>query len=356
MKRSVQCPTDSCEDSFRRRYSLSMNGTPSRSGNSGIGPNAEDLDGVLGRFQDWAKTRRDQPTSKYSSTAGIDRGAASRKANLGGGVREPSYEQALRASSYRRPASPDATEVPPQATKPPPHAKSQAELPELDSTTSRYHATAGTANPVRALAPTTIASADSRTVKANRSKASGAEMGLPVASTPRSRTAATKSQVRSSNRSPPRLTCLDPAVAAVSSSPEVTRPQASTQAAKPQRIQPAFREVPKGTAGLATTASAVLDAKSIALSLRVSNAEQARIRASAGRANLSVSAYLRQCAIGVDDLRDQVELALTKRRQQETNAAAPPGLSAIPGILGRFGRHWFQRLSGHHDYTAISLR
>ena len=94
-----------------------MNGAPSGPGNQGLGPNAEDLDGVLARFQDWAKTRQSQPSSKYGSTAGIGRGAASRKASLGGGVRELSYEQALRASSYRRLAYPKAAEIPPQELK-----------------------------------------------------------------------------------------------------------------------------------------------------------------------------------------------------------------------------------------------
>jgi hypothetical protein len=293
MKRSLQFPTDSCEDGFRRRYSQTMNGAPNGPGNSDLEPNVEDLEGVLGRFQAWEKTRRDQPNSKNGSTTGIGRGAASRKANLGGGVRELTYEQALRASSYRRPAYPKAAEISPQALKPQAIASPQAELPEVDSATSLHPATAGNAKSAVSVRP-------------------------PL--------------------------------------PEVTRLQASTPAVKPQRTQPAFREVLKGTAGLAATAGTAPEIKSFPLSLRVSDAEQTRIRACAARANLSVSAYLRQCALGVDDLRDQVELALTKLRQQEANAAAPPGLSAIPGILGRFGMHWFRRLRGHHDYTAISLR
>ena len=109
---------------------------------------------------------------------------------------------------------------------------------------------------------------------------------------------------------------------------------------------------------LAATAKSAtaLESKSIALSLRVSDAEQARIRACAGRANLSVSAYLRQCALGVDDLRSQVELALGELKKQETKVATQPGLSAIPSILGRFAMRCFQRLRGQTEYTAISLR
>lgn len=292
------CPTDSCEDNFRRRYSLTMNGTPrngspSRPGDSGLEPNAQDIEGVLGRFQAWEKTQRNQSSSKSTSTRGIGRGAASRKANLGDGVRELTYEQALRATSYRRRAYPEAAATSPQALKAQAIASPEAELPEVDPATSLHPATAA------------------------------------------------------NNKS---------AFSVVPSLPEVTRRQASTPAAKPRQIQPAFREVLKGTAELAATASVVPEIKSFALALRVSDAEQTRVRACAARANLSVSAYLRQCALGVDDLRDQVELALTKLRQQEANTAAPPGLSAIPGILGRFATHWFRWLRGHHDYSAISLR
>jgi hypothetical protein len=99
-----------------------------------------------------------------------------------------------------------------------------------------------------------------------------------------------------------------------------------------------------------------LESKSIALSLRVSDAEQARIRSCAARASLSVSAYLRQCALGVDDLRGQVELALGELQKQEARVAAQPGLSAIPSILGRFAMRCFRRLRAQTDYTAISLR
>ena len=123
---------------------------------------------------------------------------------------------------------------------------------------------------------------------------------------------------------------------------------------KRQPLQPSFGQVLKGTAGLSATSTAVLGTKSVALSLRVSDTEQARILACAARANLSVSAYLRQCALGVDELRDQVELALAQLHKQDLKSP-PPGLSAIPGIFGSFIARLFRRLRGNHDYTAISL-
>jgi len=112
------------------------------------------------------------------------------------------------------------------------------------------------------------------------------------------------------------------------------------------------------SAGLAPNAkdSAALENKTIALSLRVSDAEQARIQACAARANVSVSAYLRQCALGVEELRDQVELALGELRERDALKSTPPGLSAIPGILRRVAAGWLRRLRGNRDYTGLSLR
>ena len=123
-------------------------------------------------------------------------------------------------------------------------------------------------------------------------------------------------------------------------------------------IQPAFREVLQETAGLSTTAkiASIPESKTIALSLRVSYVEQARIQACAAHANVSVSAYLRQCALGVEELRDQVEVALGELRKQDSKRAAPPVLAAIPGILRNVAVGWFRRLRGHQDYTGISLR
>src|SRR5277367_1518299 len=125
---SSDWPANFCEDCFRRGYALIMNGAPSEPGNSRPGPIAEDIDSILGRFQDWANARRDQSASRNAMNSG--RGPALRKPNLGGGVRELSYEQALRASSYRRQAYPEATEKSAQALEPEPIAVPQAELPE----------------------------------------------------------------------------------------------------------------------------------------------------------------------------------------------------------------------------------
>jgi hypothetical protein len=126
---------------------------------------------------------------------------------------------------------------------------------------------------------------------------------------------------------------------------------------QPAIPQPAFREVLQRSAGLAANnRDAALANKTVALSLRVSDAEQARIQACAARANVSVSAYLRQCALGVEELRDQVELALSELHKQDVQKQVPPGLAAIPGILRHAAAGWFRRLRGNSDYTGISLR
>jgi hypothetical protein len=319
-----------------------MNGAHSGPDASELGPNGEDLNSIMGRFQDWTKTRRDKPTAKYGATTGFGRGVASDKAKLAGEARELTYEQALRASSHRRPAYPAAIETSPaefkvQTTK---HQTEEKGQPSNQAGNDARPAAKPARVPQRSvsgpnLKPTT-------------------ELVAPI--------------VRSARTAPDRSTL--PNLSRVShpstqrtaaENPSLIRPKSfrtSTSTQKEQRIQPAFREVLTGTAMLAATpkSGAALESKSTALSLRVSDTEQARIQACAVRANLSVSAYLRQCALGVDDLRGQVELALGELQKQEARVTAQPGFSAIPGILGRFAMRCFRRLRGQTDYTAISLR
>jgi len=127
-----------------------------------------------------------------------------------------------------------------------------------------------------------------------------------------------------------------------------------------------FREAVKGSSSSALTTAAqhgegsLEPGKSTSLSLRVSDSEQARIQSSAAMAKLSVSAYLRQCALDMDDLRGQVGLALARLREQQVRAAPPPsaepGLAAIPGILARFARQSLRRWLGGGNYRAVSIR
>ncbi len=372
---------ESGEDHGARRYSLSMNGAQGGPGNAGGEPNGEDLDSVLGRFQDWAKARRAQPASKHDSVAGIGRGTKPKKANLAIGARELSYEQALRASSYRRMLNPEIETSPP--AKPQAPVRLPVDAPAFDLRASPQHADVipvAVAAPQRL--PRTFHKAEFEPATTTRAKASTVvEAGTAASNFPRaSKTSApTRSDARPPTRPPghrqragnapnSRLPAvqrydtarskLEEATTVAPPAPQLAGLQTSTPTRRPQVAEAAFREVLQKTAGLVAAAkpSPVPETKSVALSLRVSEAEQARILACAARANLSVSAYLRQCALGVDALRDQVELALGELHKQDAEASRPPGFVAIPGILGRFASRCFRRLCGHQDYTGISLR
>ena len=65
--------------------------------------------------------------------------------------------------------------------------------------------------------------------------------------------------------------------------------------------------------------------RQVSMSLRVAASEQALIKARAAEAGLSVSAYLRQCALEVEKLRAQVQhtLALLEQRPEQRSAQDP---------------------------------
>jgi hypothetical protein len=374
-----------------------MNGAQGGPGHSGAESNVEDIDGILGRFQDWSKARSSPPSANFGP--GLGREAEPRKANLTAGTRELSYEQALRASSYRRPPPQPfpqpflETPPPPQApaTAAPPTAAPDVEMkprPSVAKPDGMYaDKSGGRANGSKtgsvrgsgANSGTTRRAANPAAAKSSQSRAAtaisdpGAVGAKPI---PQHgiKAGSSKTSARSTRRRQNTQTSRPASAAAVraqilaspaepSRAPMPTvapsRPAAaSAPAPRLPRPQPAFRDVFQGTTELiaAPKPEPFPDPKSIALSLRVSDAEQARIQACAARANLSVSAYLRQCALGVDVLRDQVELALVALQKQEVKPGRPPGLSAIPGILGRFATQWFRRRRERAEPSGISLR
>ncbi len=88
------------------------------------------------------------------------------------------------------------------------------------------------------------------------------------------------------------------------------------------------------------------------MTLRVAASEQALIKARAAEAGLSVSAYLRQCALEVEKLRAQVHhtLALIEQKaEQRSEPRLTRGLSAGPptappppgGFFARVGQLLF---------------
>ena len=79
--------------------------------------------------------------------------------------------------------------------------------------------------------------------------------------------------------------------------------------------------------------------RQVSMSLRVASSEQALIKARAAEAGLSVSAYLRHCALEVEKLRNQVHhaLALIDERSERS-------LTARQSSAQRSQNHFFSRL------------
>ncbi len=80
--------------------------------------------------------------------------------------------------------------------------------------------------------------------------------------------------------------------------------------------------------------------RQVSMSLRVAASEQALIKARAAEAGLSVSAYLRQCALEVEKLRAQVHhtLALIEQRSEPSPARSLTGGPPTPPPGGFFAR------------------
>ena len=89
--------------------------------------------------------------------------------------------------------------------------------------------------------------------------------------------------------------------------------------------------------------------RQVSMSLRVAASEQALIKARAAEAGLSVSAYLRQCALEVERLRTQVHHTLTlieQRAEQQpgrSSSSASPTQVDAGGFLRRLRHRFFGR-------------
>jgi hypothetical protein len=325
-----------------------MNGRPNLTGGPAPGRPEEDLDGVLSRFQNWTKMHQE-------TVSGTMRGTPQENAKFVGGAREVSYEQALRRSGYRRPVDTPPVGAPVAAAAPAPAtAASLAEAAKPKTTTpGKKMATAA-----RAKAPAARKSTISYPASESPTKAG------PAAGSPASRGAETASG-RARN------------------SPQGGQIVPATSARK--RGRPAFDEVLRESA-LAHSSPAALatleTAGTITLTLRMAEAEHAKIQARAAFANLSVSeyllqcalgqsmpgdpgmaaaherqsisAYLRHCAAGIDELRDRVEAIALNSREDPLRAAAP--LPPTPGFWSRIGGKLFRRGRGDDYPSSISLR
>lgn len=128
-----------------------------------------------------------------------------------------------------------------------------------------------------------------------------------------------------------------PSQAAKASAPKKTRAQQSFGTVLAQSVAPAMSKL--------TRANGTRE-RQVAMSVRMAPSEQALIRLRAAAAGLSVSAYLRQCALDVEILRGQVQQfmtasALSRMAELAAPVAAPvafPGSSE--GWLSRLRRVW----------------
>jgi hypothetical protein len=341
-----------------------MNGAQRETSSPGTGPNGEDLDVVLGRFQNWAKTRRQIPAPGLGNKLGGYQNANSANSSIAKRTEEAqevSYEHALRASRYRRPV--DLAELDPP-TKTSDAEKETGAKRDRKASSSARKSTPLEMRPVENRWPKVQFPAKApMTQPRAEPKATSVSVDRPPCPTPMKTTSMPASQREAQRQNPPANSGIGTSISSTPAKGRKVPPlqQASAAAYKPKPIRsagsesrrnpPAFCDVLKGTAALVAgtlvvgsqdAPAALESAKVSCLTLRVSDTEQARIQACAAQANLSVSAYLRQCALGVDELRSQVEIALAKLREPPVPAHAQPGVAAIPGILKRFVQQCFR--------------
>lgn len=127
---------------------------------------------------------------------------------------------------------------------------------------------------------------------------------------------------------------------------------------KAKHTKESFAQVLRQETGLTRVEANSL--RSSALTVRLAPDESALIKARADEAQLSTSAYLRQCALEVETLRDQVRDTLAKMRTPVTMSVAQVSTPALPAVAGPsrpglFGglRQWLIRRLGGQQIDAV---
>lgn len=123
-----------------------------------------------------------------------------------------------------------------------------------------------------------------------------------------------------------------------------SEPLRTTPAAKKTtKAAPEFREAlveaVRPAEVLASAQPAELS-RQVAISVRLAPAERALMRTRAAEAGIPTSAYIRQCALEVEQLRAQVREAITA---MERRGASPHGPLRGPGFFARIARRFFSR-------------
>jgi hypothetical protein len=83
-----------------------------------------------------------------------------------------------------------------------------------------------------------------------------------------------------------------------------------------------------------------LHVRHVAISVRLDAAERALIKTRAAEAGITASAYIRQCALEVEQLRSQVQQAIAA---MERASPSPQDSAREPGLFARFTRRFFPR-------------
>jgi len=241
---------------------------------------AEDIDAVLGRFQAWAGSRN----------------AVEAKP----GIRELSCEDALQSRRYRWKAADETL------------AKKK---PDVEP------------GVVRAGAPVTAQTAVSAPEAAQKKTAPAEVRSTRRSATKKARTGGHAAKLNREARS-------------VSAQKPVPVAKAGFKATTEAKLE--FRDVLAATVRpveVMITAQPVEISRQVAISIRLAPAERALIKTRAAEAGITASAYIRQCALELEQLRAQVQqtLAALERNPRASN----PNPARAPGFFTRLVRRFF---------------
>jgi hypothetical protein len=151
-----------------------------------------------------------------------------------------------------------------------------------------------------------------------------------------------------------------PVAAMVDPSPPAL-PQAVPATAHPQRAPhkpQAFRTALAHSVGAGVLAGPRIasgEERQVSMTTRVGCSEQALIKIRAAEAGISVSAYLRQCALDVEVLRAQVEQFMAAAARSRLAELPEPSRMARPGVNEGWFSRWQRRIWGAKT-TQMSLK
>lgn len=266
----------------------------------------EDISAVLGRFNAWAG----KPAKPGAAKPGT-------------GAREISYEEAVQSSRYRRA---DRSALPPLAKKTGAEVKDKA-------------AAASTIKPQGALK---IAPAPPPQEKTIKTTAAGKPANVPGKTVREKKSAVAR---KAAEAQPAFRQVLEKSVAV---EPATVPPIP----ARPIAVQPAS----VASNAVATQSRSAETGRAVMLSVRISASEQALIRTRAQEASLSISAYMRQCALEVEQLRDQVERTLAAMQRAVPQQPAPQAPLLAPQTRPGFFVRIAQRLLGTGNRSSLAVR